>query len=170
MKILTIQNKDVLNTLKQNKIYYANRISLSENLKEVYTMMMNHYNYVNSPIFGCIIGRYAEFYGANIENGIILELDIPDQYVKKQVYYDWTDLIYFMEFPEEFTSCSLELDDFMLDVLNGKNTEDLDKPIQVTFPHIDPKWLINSYEITNDFTSKYYGAGGQNILKCDFAA
>lgn len=165
MKLITIQHASVLNLLKNNNTYYADFLRILDNksnLVEPYRLIMSHYNYSSVPIFCNVLNRRAEFYGANTENAVIIELDVPDDLVKIQSYYDWVDVIYFMEFPNELDG--MNIDKFAKDVLEGMNVDDDRRAIQATIPYIKPEWLVGSYKLTSKFTDLHYGSGGRNIL------
>ena len=170
MKLITIQNEAVLDILKNNEIYFAPKTKI-ENLIAPYEYIKQNYNWfmINaSPVFACIVGKPAEFDGAAINDSVILELDVPDDLVKQQIYYDWTDLIYFTEWPNDFY-CEYgedaNFDEYVKRVLSG---EDISKrpnaAIQATIPYIDSKWLIGVYDLRAEFIKKYFSSAGNNIL------
>lgn len=166
MKLITIQHVNVLKTLKKGNTYYANfeRIrGRASNLIEPYKAMMVHYNYSYVPIFCGVVNRYAEFYGATTENAIIIELNVPDNLVKTQSYYDWSDVIYFTEFPNEAGS-GFNLKKFTRDVLDGLNTEKDTTAIQAVIPYVKPEWVVDTHKLTNKFLGLHCGSGGRNIL------
>lgn len=164
MKLITIQDINVFKQLKQNNVYYSDlsRLNNKSNLIKPYKIMMNHYGYLHVPIFCCVIGRYSEFFGAKIEDGIILELDVPKDIVKLQVYYNWSDIIYFTEYPNEWSGS--DINKFIIDTLNGYETDSDKHAIQAVIPYIHPEWLKGSYIISPKFLELYYGSGGNNIL------
>lgn len=170
MKLITVQNKSVLDLLRSDKIYIADiRTKADSNLMEPYLKMMDHYKYLSCPIFACVIGRRAEFDGAKFQNDpIILELDVPDEIVKLQSYYDWTDVIYFTEWPDEWDEGGplITFEQFTKDVFNGFNTNN-DVPIQATLPFIKPEWFVNAYEIPPRFIKLHNRSGGRNVLTED---
>lgn len=163
MLVISIQNKEVLNTLLSGKTHIAKSTTI-KNLSEPYEKMRTYYNWDNTPVFGCVIGKYAEFYGANSENAVVLKLNIPDNIIKLQPYYDWSDVIYFMEVPSEWETG--DFDTFVRETLDGKRleTED-DLAVQATFPYIDPKWLVDYKDACDTNIDHYNGSGGNYILE-----
>ena len=162
MIIKSIQNKNVLETLNAGNTHFAKDTNI-ENLIKPYHMMANHYHWTTSPVFGCVVGRRCEFYGANTNDAVILTLNVPDELVKLQVYYDWVDVIYYTECLNEWEYDNF--DEFVADVLNGTKTDDQNISIQATIPYIKPEWLINAEPITSNFVDRYYGSGGSNVLE-----
>lgn len=164
--VKTIQNKKVLETLKNNKIHYAKPVNFSS-LSIPYDKMMKHYHWNHTPIFGCAVNRYCDFYGAILEDSVILTLDVPDDLVKLQVYYDWTDIIYYIENPKEWKDkySTYNFNNFIKNTLDGYRTNDPDAIIQVTMPYIKPEWLVKYEPITNTFAKKYYINNKSSILE-----
>ena len=164
MKLITIQHKNVLDQLLASNKYIATR-RVENFLQSAYNTLKKEYNYKNNPVFACPIGRYSEFMGADIEGTYLIELDVPNEFVKLQNYYEWSDLIYFSESPEDWDSDLLSLKNFIKETLAGNETESEDDVIQVTLPYIDPAWVVSSHKITGKFIDKHIGSGGTNILK-----
>lgn len=159
MRLITIQHKNVLKTLLSGQVYYAPP-TVSKNLQKPYQKMLEHYKwYVKAPVFACVEGRYCEFYGAKTEKSCILVLDVPDEQIKLQGYYNWVDVIYFTELPGEWDSI-MSLEKFTEYTLDGKNIRDRDA-VQATIPYIHPNWLSNYRKKFN----KYVGSGGNYILE-----
>ena len=121
MIIKSIQNKNILEKLSAGNTHFAKDTDI-ENLVKPYRTMINHYHWTTTPVFGCVVGRKCEFYGANTNDAVILTLDVPDELVKLQAYYDWVDIIYYTECPDEWEYSNF--DEFMADVLNGVKTDD----------------------------------------------
>ena len=117
MIVKTIQNRKVLDTLLSNKIHFSKRDKI-DNLTEPYKKMSEYYNWGSSPIFCCEVGRYSNFYGANCEDAVLLTLDVPDDLVKRQIYYDWSDVVYYTEFPNEWEYGSF--DKYIWSFVNNK--------------------------------------------------
>lgn len=128
---------------------------------------MSEYKYNHFPIFACAVGHHCEYYGANDrENAILMKLSVPEDAIKIQYYYDWTDLILFTEFPDdEGFSCPFE--EFRHGVLFSTNIHNCvpPKPVQVTLQELRKEWLIDSTPLTEKFTSLHYGSGGSNVLQ-----
>lgn len=102
MRCITIQDKEVLKILIEKKEYYTDRKPKHENLIEPYEFAKKIYEFRHMPIFLVPEDGIATFVGATLENSVAITLDIPDELIRRQFYYEWTDLIYFIENPEEF--------------------------------------------------------------------
>lgn len=101
MKVITIQHKSVLRALIKDEEFRANYKMVSENLVKPYQFMQKQFGWKSCPIFLAPVGHYAEFGGAKFDKDCIaIELNIPDELCKVQLYYDWSDFIYFPEFPQ----------------------------------------------------------------------
>lgn len=81
MKCITVQHKEVYNTLINKGMYKASDGNVSEILVKPYKFMQKQFNWKSTPIFLGPVGHYVNFGGARFnENSIALELDIPDKY------------------------------------------------------------------------------------------
>ena len=170
VEIITIQGKEVLDKILSEGIYYADTETyVSEkknNLLKPYQYLCHEYGYKHFPIFGCAVGHYCEFYGANDkEDSILLHLSVPADEVKVQDYYDWVDVIFYMEQPQEWNENDGPLEQFFQDVLH---TEYLQQPShrarQVTIECIKKEWIMDTCDINQKFFKSHYGSGGSNIL------
>lgn len=167
IKLVTIQHRSVLNTLKQGKTYYADfeHIDMKDKLITPYKLMMEHYHYTNCPIFCGVVGKYCEYLGANTTNDpVILELLVPQEEVNLTSYYDWSDVIFFLRYPSEYKGKDSVLD-FATDIIAGYNTYRKDIAIQATIPYIKPQWLVNNYKLNKKFLDLHHGSGGSEILR-----
>jgi hypothetical protein len=167
-RLITIQNKKVLEILKKNKEYrltFLDSKYIAKNRLEAYKNMSFHYNWTSFPIFLSEVGRYSEMYGANTKDAILLELEIPEEYIKRQKYYFWSDYIYFLEFKDEFKDVyNIPFKTFEQKILFNKTFKKKDI-IQVSTDILKEEWLVKTHELTEDFCNKYIGTGGRNILK-----
>lgn len=172
VEIITIQGKDVLDKILSEGIYYADTetyIASSEtksNLLKPYQYLSHEYGYKHFPIFGCVVGHYCEFWGANtVKNSVLLHLSVPRDEVKVQDYYDWVDLIFFMENPQEWNKKDGPIEQFFRNVLY---TEDLQQPSrrprQITIECIKKEWVLDTCTINQKFIKYHYGSGGSNVL------
>lgn len=149
--------------------YKADFSRVSDNLVKPYQTMMEKYGFHYCPIFLCGPGFKAEFYGAKFdENHIAFEFEIPDALVRIQDYYNWTDLIYFTENPEEFHDSYDEnkfptLDNFADFVLN--TTPDEDRVHQFTVEKLKYRWLRSICCDLSKLDELHNGSGGANKLK-----
>lgn len=171
VKIITVQHKNVLNKILSDDIYYADTEKYvaenRSNLLKPYQYLMREYGYEHFPIFGCQIGYLCEFYGADCgKNSTLIELSVPINEVKIQNYYDWTDLIFYMERPEEWQNpCPLE--QFFKNTLHQHNTQHpmhICRVHQVTMEHIEKTWITDTFPVTEKFSKLHDGSGGNNIL------
>lgn len=162
MHLITVQSKHVLDILLQGKVYRS--AGAKGNLAQSYKYLEDMYGYSSAPIFCGKIGSLCEFSGIHTENAYILQLNVPNNYCKVQSYYDWCDVIYYMEDPEEWDSEELSLDTYISNVVEGNYIDD-NTPVQVTIPYILPEWLIDYTPYTVKFDSMHNGSGGSNILK-----
>lgn len=165
MKCITIQNKEVYNILKQKGIYKASIEKISKNLKEPYQLMMKEYKWTSVPIFLAPEGYYVEFSGAKFnENSIAIELDIPDELIKVQCYYDWSDLIYFLENPNDFEE-DISMKEWAKGILNTDINKITDEVLQVTVEYLKADWIINVTEDICKIEDMHDNSGGACILK-----
>lgn len=164
IKLLTIQHKDVLKQLQEGKTFYADMKRVPENRIAPYLDLMVAYGYIDCPVFAGVVGRKSEFYGAKTEDSVILELIVPEEEVKLQNYYDWSDIIYYIECPSEWNG-NISIGEFEEKVfLQTKFNKD--EVIQATINRIEPVWLAGySNFVSEKFISEHLGTGGRNTLK-----
>lgn len=163
MRILTIQHRKVLEEIQANGIYKADMCRIAPNHVKPYGLMMKTYGYETCPIFGAIIGYRVNFYGAHLHEGdtIVLELEVPREFVHVQDYYDWSDVIFYMEEGE---------DPYAEKVLTRFDNEELDnrRPLQATLPYILKEWVvtaINDEQWINELIENHYGVDRGAFLK-----
>ena len=170
MRLITIQHKSVLDTLRKDGVYRAYAKFIPENLIEPYEFMMQTYQYSHPPIFLNKVGQRCEFYGASTgPDYIAIEFEIPDNLVSHQRYYDWVDFIYFTESPNEFPD-SYNTNIFPTVKSFGKyvltNTEEISKDhaYQFTVSELRAEWIR---DIADDTTKLeiHNGSGGSYVLK-----
>lgn len=171
MKVITIQNKAVLDILNKDGIYKATYDRVSDNLVKPYKALAKEYKYNYCPIFVGVVGKYCEFYGAKLENSVAIELDIPDDEIKLQDYYNWVDVIYFMEdndyikdeFKKVFDISKVpNIETYTKMVLNDLIEDH--RAVQGTIPYIKHEWISDIlYDLTK-FEKLHVGSGGRNIL------
>ena len=154
MRLITIQNKKVLNTLLDNKLYTAdfdhifNDIEKDETNKfKAYQTLMNHYKYKVPPIFCCVLNRFSAFKETrNSKNSVILGLEVPDKLVKLHDINVWTNLQYCIS--KGFWKDSIyERYKPYLDgqFINGTTT------VQAVIPYITPEFLLCAYKLPKNF-------------------
>lgn len=165
MRCITIQNKEVYNILKQTGTYRASlKRVFSLNLKEPYQLMMKEYNWTSAPIFLVPEGYNAEFCGAKFKNGIAIELDIPDELIKVQCYYNWSDLIYFLENPNDFEE-NIPMEEWIKEILNIDINKITDEAVQVTVEYLKKEWIIDTSEDIFKIKDMHDNSGGACILR-----
>ncbi len=146
MQLITFQHESVLKQLLDNKRYTADYSRVSSNLIKPYQYMQKYYKWKDCPIFCCPVGTYnSGGFGYKTKNAVVLELNVPDYLVKLQYFYDWTDVAYFMEFPDQFeetfdTNIVPTIEDFANRVFMHEDQGSYDTH-QATIPYIDPDWV-----------------------------
>lgn len=164
IKCISIQNIHVIKTLKQGNIHFASEKKVPDNLITPYRIMSKKYNWDTLPIFAVPDKYIVEMYGARLENSKLLILNIPEDKIKYQCYYDWVDFIYFTEFPGEFDNVfNISFEEFEKLVFFP---EEIGKGIacQVTFPYIKPEWVELIIDIPQKIIDDFIGTGGTNFL------
>lgn len=174
MECVTIQSRIVLNKLLSGKEYIADFNNVAgENLLVAYKRMMQEYKYSDCPIFlSPIVPGFKNYmHGANtMKDVVIMKFSIPDEFVKIQIYYDWSDIIYFLETKGEWEDINphYDFEDYIRNTLSDTITiSDTNKYYQITTQILKPEWLIGFAEITVDFVEKYV-INANDISKHDF--
>lgn len=146
IRLISIQHKSVLEKLLNDERYIADWTRVATNQIEPNQYMRNFYGWDYCPVFGCPVGTGYASFGFKTNNAVVLELEVPEDIVKLQYFYDWTDVIYFMEFPDEFqevfdTNIVPTIESFADRVLRFENQGSYNV-FQATIPYIDPDWLV----------------------------
>lgn len=176
MRVITIQHREVLRQLIKNGVYIADYSRVSDNLIKPYKFMQESFGWVGAPVFLVPLGHYVELGGAKFnKDSVVIELDIPDRLCKVQLYYNWSDFIYFCEMPWEFNNAfNVEkfssVEDWGKTVLDITNSEyniykaDSNRdPLQVTVELLRKDWV--SKVTTNiKLLEKYNDSGGAHRL------
>jgi hypothetical protein len=169
MKVITIQHKNVYNKLLEEGYYRANKNFISENLIKPYEFASKEFKWDNIPIFLSPIGYHVEMYGAKSgKDYVAIEFNIPDEYVKVQEYYKWTDFIYFMEFPQQFNKNLYgfqKVEDWGKTILNVKLDDKSNIPYQAMVLELRKEWITFVLEDISNLFKKHVGVGGFNKLK-----
>ena len=126
--------------------------------------MIDYYKWKNvkAPIFACVVGKPCEFMGCSTKGSYILSLEVPDNIVQLQAYYNWTDMAYFLNKPNEWNE-DTELSEFIEKTFNGLGLNDETMAVQATLPYIRPEWL-KAFEPFKESFNKFIGSGGKEIL------
>lgn len=171
IEIITIQQKFVFDTILSKGVYHADTekyvVSERSNLLEPYKYLMNSYGYKHFPIFACPIGCYCEFGGARTDGeAVMLQLSVPEDEIKVQKYYNWSDLIFFMENPGEWSNEQYPLPSFYHDVLFSESLHSVGRSAcQITIEKIKREWLVDSKPLTDSFCNTHVFSGGSEVLK-----
>lgn len=154
----------MLEEIQTNGIYKADINRAAPNHIDPYGFMMKTYGYETCPIFGAIIGYRVNFYGARLHDGdtVLFELEVPREFVHVQDYYDWSDVIFYMEEGEE--------DPYKEAVLTRFDNEELDnrRPLQATLPYILKEWVVSCTDNERHIETlieNHYGVDSGEILK-----
>lgn len=166
MICITVQHKSILNRLRLGGQYNATLSNVpSTILKRSYDTMSKEYGWTSCPIFLAPVDYRVNIYGAKLsDDSIGLVLNVPDEIVKIQRYYDWTDFIYYTEMTDEWDS-EIPFSDFILSVLHPSDINK-DDVVQVTVPYILENWILGIV-VDLSYFSKYDGSGGKYILSLD---
>ena len=172
MRCITVQHKNVYEILKYYSIYRASESNIDDNiLIKPYNFMKTQFNWDSIPIFLAPVGFYVEFCGAKFnKDSVVMEFDIPEEYIKLQKYYDWTDFIYFTEYENEFkdtydTSIFPTIEDYGKSILNIDVDKNCRDAIQVTVEMLDIDWLITVSDKINNIWLYHNESGGKNKLE-----
>jgi hypothetical protein len=129
--------------------------------------MANIYGYSNCPIFLSPVGQFVEFCGAKFDDDhVAIELDIPEDKAKIQRYYDWSDFIYFLDEPDDFSSNKHNsVMDFGKDVLLSCDSMGDDEAYQIVVDELHKEWIIGTTDHLDRIDELHNGSGGENILR-----
>lgn len=145
MQVITIQHNSVLEYLKFENVYHAEMSRVPENRKPAYRDMCSYYGWGFCPVFGCEIGKPSHLDDGKWDNGVAIQLEVPDTVARRQYYYDWSDVIYFLEFPDEFKD-TFDLtkvpdmktyEKLVFDFVDQGGCRD----VQVTMPILKKEWI-----------------------------
>ena len=167
MRAITVQHKDVLKQLQTNGSYVADINNVKyDNLKNAYEFMMRAYGYRTCPIFLAPVGHKVEFYGASFdEDHVAIEFDIPEDRIRIQKYYDWTDFVYFLEYQDEFyPSIYSDVYEFGNAILVDTTTLNEWCAYQITVDELRRDWIVDTTGQLDRLDHLHNGSGGQNIL------
>ncbi len=162
VSLITIQNKAVTFILDKYGIYYSGK-EPADNLKAPYGRMKAEYGYEHNPIFAGVVGQKCEFMGAKTDGSVLICLEVPAIEVKFQNYYEWSDLVYFMECPDEWNG-DISFDEYVKNTLHKPNLGQ-HNAWQATLSCIKKEWVTGVYDIPETFISRHIGSGGANILQ-----
>lgn len=173
MRCITIQNKVVYERLMEEGIYVRPSLpkELTSDIKKAYLHMKECYQYENMPIFLAPVGYKVEFYGARFDqDSIALELEIPDEFLKIQNYYDWSDFIYFINAKSEFKNWSDRYKDVyaygreILFSIENEMQMNLKDAFQCTTEILKKEWILSTATDLSRIKYLHNGSGGRLIL------
>lgn len=175
MYCITIQHKEVYNHLMKLGNYKASMSNVSDILRKPYKFMMKEFNWESCPIFLAPVGHYVEFGGAKFDNdSIAIELEVPDEYIKIQRYYDWSDFVYFTDCPWEFEN-AFNVDKFpnieswaktILDIKDDiARADSLNDPLQATVIELKKEWIKDTTTNLSKLDDEHNGTGGMSLLE-----
>ena len=150
MRLKTLQNKSVLDILKQGKIYYADygKIRYKDYIPQ-WKRLSEYCGFSHCPIFCVPIDNDEAIEASQLKqnnNDIIIELNVPNNECVLMDYYDFSSYLYY--------SSGQEYDDYF-GWGKKKALENIDKYIklgehngtpQICIEKIDPKWVLNLNE------------------------
>lgn len=171
IQIVTIQGSPVISVLNKKGVYYAETerylTEQKSNLLGPYRYLMKEYGYKHWPIFACPVGYRAEYYGCNTTDAAMIQLEVPETEIKVQKYYEWVDLVFYMENPTEWQyAATYPLVQFYHDTLFAESLDTVgESPCQVTLERLESDWVVDCRHLTQSFLYCHDGSGGQNILQ-----
>ena len=143
--IYTYQSPEVLKQLQNGETYiasYERGMLSNDSYKELARILGLN----NCPIFGGLSKEDTEDMmdssGLDVDDKVLIKLEVPTSEVHKMGYYDWTDYIYYYVDGQEEPEWSREEFENILRNYSG-NT-----PCQVVIDRIEPKWLVNSEDVS----------------------
>ena len=174
MKLISFQHKSVLDKLNRDGIYECstlskfhestpkcyNELSKRLNLRENISPVFAWYNVNGLPleINSDSIGRALEMTGCDTTKYYLFELNVPDEYVDLQYFYNFVDMRCVEEFDDNV--CITWYNVFNVD------RNDNDNEIQATLPFIKREWIKNIYEVTYEQITKEFDSSILNMDYC----
>lgn len=162
MLAITIQHKSVYAKVLDGS--YKAEYRPGHDLVEPYRFMANEYGWESCPIFLAPVGYMINLYGATFDKeSLCMLFDIPDDVIKLQNYYTWTDFIFYIQMPQQLSEAYKypSVEELGRVALSGIIAEE--DCVQGTVPELRKEWLIGA---TTDLTvfDKYNGSGGNYVL------
>lgn len=166
MRAITIQHRSVLEQLNTNGTYRAEIRNAYSSRRAAYEFMANEYGYASCPIFLAPVGQKVEFCGVEFDNNhVAIELDIPDDFVRIQKYYDWSDFMYFLDLPDEFdSSMYANVLEFGHCILLTCDKMDTDEAYQITVEELCKDWIVGYTKYLGKIMRLHNGSCGNNVL------
>lgn len=170
IEVVTIQQQFILDAILSNEVYYADtEVYISQkkpNLLKPYRYLVKEYGYKHFPIFACPIGYCCDVSGAGVDKGaMLIQLSVPEDEIRVQKYYDWSDLIFYMENPNEWEK-NYPLPAFFHNVLFAESLQSIGtSACQITMEKIKREWLVDSKPLSQSFIDAHEWSWGNNILQ-----
>ena len=162
MLAITIQHRSVYAKVLDGS--YKAEYRPGTDLIEPYRFMAHEYGWDSCPIFLAPVGYRVNLYGATFsKESVCMLFDIPDDIIKLQNYYTWTDFIFYIQMPDEFSKAYNypTVEELGRVALSGVLGEE--GCAQVTVPELRKEWLIGATSCLDVF-DKYDGSGGNYVL------
>ena len=171
MRCITVQHIAVLDELNTTGVYHADISRVAPNLVAPYQKIMQFYQFEHCPIFLSVVGRRAEMYGARTgRDYVALEFEVPDDIAKYQDYYDWCDLIFWVESPKEFdpenfnAKLNIHTVEDYANFVFRTGTIDTWRAVQAVVPELRKEWLLYTTRDLHKLEDRHIGSGGANML------
>lgn len=162
MLAITIQHKSVLNKVLAGS--YRAEYRPGTDLVEPYRFMAHEYGWTSCPIFLAPVGYKVNLYGATFgKESVCMLFDIPEDVIKLQNYYTWTDFIFYVQMPDELSEVYKypTVEDLGRAALTGVLREK--DCAQATVYELRKEWLLGATSDLDIF-DKYNGSGGNYVL------
>lgn len=147
MKLFTHQSKEFISDLMKNKIIYnnGNIMNTKEHIKYCYEMITNYAKDNISKEFTTFpIWCWYKIESANINKGIKIELNVPDNLVLLSDYYDWGGSVIPYADSYLYNTKDLESKNNMIKAFNiCVDPSKLRGDIQAIIPYIKLEWIEN---------------------------
>lgn len=147
MKLKTLQDKAVINALKEGKTYYADysKIRYSEYIKQ-WKMLAKFCGFSHCPIFCTPVeddsAIEATFADTKSKNGSYLELDVPDYECRLMDYYDFSTWLYYSSGQEYDDYFNFDADQALNNIDKYITLGEYNSTPQVCIEMIKPEWVI----------------------------
>lgn len=155
MEVLTAISEKVLIQLNHKNIIFAKTDFNNPYSSKAYLYLKKLSKFDNF-FFGIIVNQYDKkqnlkeyCYNSNPSNNILLTLNIPKQELYIHNYYDFTDLIYALEYPKSSLNTRTSekiIKDIQFTTYNKKELT------QVIYPKIKKEWIKNIEQIKPERT------------------
>ena len=154
---MTLQNIDVVKTLKAGEIYYADYSKIRySNYKKQWKELSKYCGFSHCPIFCSLDGDISPIESSGLSesgNDVILHLDVPDSNCRIMEYYQFSDYLYYssgMEYDDVFNfnkDEALKNIDKYFKIYKPDEISSVENP-QVCIEEIRPEWVIQEVELT----------------------